>query len=446
MTRSIALALTLAIAAAAAPAAQTLTADQQQELRRRIEARFDVVPLTDAVGLRPRSPVRDVRLIEIAPDGSIAVNGVPVTGRELRDRIGNDADAVLRLSYLDAAARRSLFSTATPPATTPAEPVETASPPLEREPPPRETRSRRASGDRVRIFGDVAVDENESLGGQAVAVLGSVRVDGEVGDQVVAVLGSVTLGPKAIVRGDVVSVGGRVNRAPGAQIRGNVTEVSLTDARGPVHVDWPGVVWWPGYVFPGFGPAERLIGTGLRLMLMFLLAALAFVIARPTVESAAYRIAEAPVQATFVGIAAEVLIPPILLISTIVLILIVVGIPLLLLLPFLVLALLVMALFGYAGVAYAIGGWLRRRTATGGGGMLDVFVGIIAIMLPLLLGRVIALVGWAAGPLAFALVVIGVMLEFLAWTAGFGAVLVNAFSRWQARRAARVPVAPPAGM
>ena len=45
------------------------------------------------------------------------------------------------------------------------------------------------SGDRVRIFGDVTVREDEAVSGQVVAVLGSVRVDGEVGDQVVAVLG-----------------------------------------------------------------------------------------------------------------------------------------------------------------------------------------------------------------------------------------------------------------
>lgn len=446
MTRWIALVLTLATAAAAAPAAQQpASAEQQQELRRAIERRFDVVPLTDAIGLRPRDAMRDVRLIEIAADGGIAINGTPVTGRELRERIGADADAVLRLSYLDAATRRAVFS---PPTEPPADPVEAAKPPLEREAPPptaREPRSRRSSGDRVRIFGDVTVSENESLGGQAVAVLGSVRVDGEVGNQVVAVLGSVTLGPNAVVRGDVVSVGGRVNRAPGAQIRGNVTEVSLGDATGPVHVDWPGNPFWWRYGFPGFGPGERLIGTIFRLMLMALLAALAFVIARPTVEAAAYRVTQAPLQATFVGVAAEVLIPPILLISSIVLIMIIVGIPLLLLLPFVILALLVMALFGYAGVAQAIGGWVRRRTGTGGGDVSDVLLGIVIIMLPLLAGRVLGLAGWAVGPLALLLVVMGLLVEFVAWTAGFGAVLANGFSRWQARRSTHVPAAPPAG-
>ena len=56
----------------------------------------------------------------------------------------------------------------------------------------------------------MVVNEGEEVTGQVVAVLGSVRINGEVGDQVVAVLGTVELGPKAVVHGDVVTVGGRL--------------------------------------------------------------------------------------------------------------------------------------------------------------------------------------------------------------------------------------------
>ena len=37
------------------------------------------------------------------------IDGTPVTGRELRDRIGDDADVVGQLSFLDMAARRQMF-------------------------------------------------------------------------------------------------------------------------------------------------------------------------------------------------------------------------------------------------------------------------------------------------------------------------------------------------
>jgi hypothetical protein len=279
------------------------------------------------------------------------------------------------------------------------------------------------------------------IAGQVVAVMGSVRIDGEVGDQVVAVMGSVDLGPKAVVRGDVVSVGGRVRRAAGAQVRGEINEVAIGRngvVTGPMEMDWPG--WWGPMSIIGFGPAERLVGTGFRFLLMLLLVALSVVIARPTVESAAARLSENPVQATLVGIAAQVLVVPILIVGAILLAISIVGMPLLLLLPFVVLLLLFMALFGFSGSAFAAGQWARRRFGIGGsGGIMDTALGVFIIMLPLLIGRVM---GFVVGPLAFIMVGLGLLVEFVAWTSGFGAVLTNAFSRWQARRSARHAVVP----
>jgi hypothetical protein len=112
-----------------------------------------------------------------------------------------------------------------------------------------------------------------------------------------------------------------------------------------------------------------------------------------------------------------------------------------------VLFLVVLALLGFAGTAAALGQWTRRRfgisTAPGIG---DVVIGVVIILAPLMIGRLVALGGWPASPIAFLLVASGVGLEFLAWSTGFGAVLTNAFGRWQANRAARATTlpAPPA--
>ena len=89
-----------------------LSTDEQQALRTRIEQRFDVVPLSGGVALTPKSPRGDVRLIEISD--TIAINGVAVSGRELRERVGADADSILRLSYLDRNDLRRLFTRSTP--------------------------------------------------------------------------------------------------------------------------------------------------------------------------------------------------------------------------------------------------------------------------------------------------------------------------------------------
>jgi hypothetical protein len=67
----------------------------------------------------------DVRLVEVSD--AISVNGVVVTGRELRDRLGADAEAILK-PYLEPAVRRALFAEAAAPAL-PARPPSPASAP-----------------------------------------------------------------------------------------------------------------------------------------------------------------------------------------------------------------------------------------------------------------------------------------------------------------------------
>lgn len=426
-------------------AARQLTEGERAALRAQLEERYDLVALSDGVALTPKTRQSSVRLIEVSD--TIAVNGTVVTGRELREQLGADADAILRLSYLDPAARRAI-ALAAGRRESERQVEQPISPESTTASAPREARRlHRAEGDRVRVFGDVTVREDEEITGQIVAVLGSVRIDGEVGDQIVAVLGSVELGPKAVVHGEVVTVGGRVRRAEGAQVLGGVTEVSLADANARLR----SLPWIEGVglltLLDGFGAVPRLLASTFRLFLLVLLASLALVVARGTVERSAHRVSDDPVKATLVGIAVEILMVPVLFLTSLILVLTIVGIPLLLLLPFLVLVLMILALVGFSGTALAIGQWARRRfSLSASTGIMDVCIGVVLILLPLLVGRVIALGGWIASPLSFLLVVAGVGLEFLAWSAGLGAVLTNAFGGWRARRAmmsAPAPAPPP---
>jgi hypothetical protein len=415
--------------------------EERRALREQLERKYDIVPLTEGVGLRPKTR-DDVRLVEVTA-GTILVNGAVVTGRELRDRLGADADAVLRLSYLSTEELREVAVPPAPPAPAAAPPA--PEPPLERNPserrPDREW-SRRSHGDRIRIFGNVAVDRGEEITGQAVAVFGSVRVDGKVDDQVVAVFGNVVLGSDAVVGGDVVSVGGRVIRDPGAETRGGVTEVALTDSWGPFFGPWTRG-WEGGPFFLTFGALPRLIGTGVRLSLLLLLTGVALIVARGAVDASAERVAQNPLKTTVVGLVAEVLVLPVLVLTAIVLSISIIGIPLLLLLPFVVLALLVMALVGFTGTAAAIGSAVQRRYSPGvQTPYMAVVVGLLVILSPLIVGRLLAVIGWPVTPISIVLVAIGFTLELLAWASGFGAMLGHAFSGWQARRPHRGLVAP----
>jgi hypothetical protein len=138
----------------------------------------------------------------------------------------------------------------------------------------------------------------------------------------------------------------------------------------------------------------------------------------------------------------------VLLLTAVVLAITVLGIPLLfIILPVAVFVLLLLALAGFSGTVYAVGQWTRRRLGLGGGpAFLDVLLGVTVVLLPVLVARLIALGGWLGAPLAILLLTIGFAVEYLAWSSGFGAVLTNAFGRWQARRGVHgVPAPPVAG-
>src|SRR4051812_17481622 len=152
----------IALASSMVVRAQTVSEEDQRALKTRIMERYDVVPLSNGVALRPKTTRADVRLIEISD--TVAINGVAVSGRELRERLGADADTILRLSYLDAATLRNMFASPSTPDIQP-ERDRSREAPAGRD---RETSRdvNRSDGERVRIFGDVYVKENERISGQ----------------------------------------------------------------------------------------------------------------------------------------------------------------------------------------------------------------------------------------------------------------------------------------
>jgi hypothetical protein len=447
----ISLLLTAAILSAPAPpvvleAAQSQRARDSRSLRERIESRFEVVPLRDGIGLRPRV-VRDVRMIEVT-DAGIAIDGAPVTGGELRKRLVADADAVLQLSYLDAAERRSVLGLGEgAPDTREAEPdtePEVTQPDRgddrrRDQVDDREPIHRNRMGERIRVFGSVEVDRDELIDGQVVAVLGSVRVDGEVTDQVVAVLGSVNLGPDARVAGDVISIGGPVRRAPGAVVQGAVREIGLSESGIGVNIPegaWWGLGWAP-FAFRPFEPSMRLMATVFRFLLLALLCGIVVLLARNPVESIAQRVSTEPLKAVVVGVLAELLFIPALVLTCVVLAATIIGIPLLLFLPFLIVAFLVILLVGFAGTAYTVGRLASNRSGTATDQpFIQVGIGLFIILLPVFVARLLGLTG---GPMhLFAMLIGGIafLVEYVAWTTGLGAALIAVFTRWRARRPA----------
>jgi hypothetical protein len=426
MRKRFALALLVTAATAIAGdgrvAAQTAPASADG-LKRQVERRFDVLPLRDGLALRPKSAANGVRSIELT-GGTIAINGAPATGADVRDKLGADADLVLRLSYLDPDARRALFGASgtaqTPP---PAATAETPEPP---EPPatPAPPRTRRSDA-RFRVGGSVTVEEDEAVS-DVVVIGGSAHVMGQVDGDVVVIGGTADLGPHANVGKDVTVVGGSLRREAGARVGGRVNEVEHGMAFRGLHP-----VRLPRSFFFGspLGGVFAFASTAFYIAIVSLFAFLVVLLNREYVERVAARAAAEPIKAGVVGLLAQLLFIPLLVVTIVLLVITIIGIPLLVLLPFAILALVIFCFIGFTAVAYRVGAMVTGRRGSPLNPQLTAIVGILVVMSPLVVGRILGVGGPLLLPLTLPVLFLGFVAEYLAWTVGVGAVALNRFDR-----------------
>jgi hypothetical protein len=469
--------------AASAPVAAP--AESRQGLRQTLEKSYEVLPLHNGVVLRPRKERLGVRTIELSGD-TIAVNGERVTEGVLRAWLAADADPVLRLYRLPPRERQALFGMqsgevpaaaapaeqAAPGLTTgeteipaegepPAEAPDTAPPvppaPPSAAPPDTDTSDTPAStsGSKVNLFGGITVEKDE-LAEEAVAILGSVHVEGEVsgdvtavggstiingrvGGSVTAVGGGVRLGPKAVVDGDVTSVGGSIVRAEGSRVQGQTSEVAMVPSGG----DWGDVdISFSPFLNGTMDLFWQLASTGI----LALLVGLVLLVARGPMDKVELQVVREPWLAGGVGFLAQVILVLLAVPVTILLIITIVGCALIALYPFLFIALWLAALVGYAAVAHRLGSFLEVRFGRRFGSPYAVaLVGVLAIEMWSLLGRVIGLAGGPLRFISFGILLFGFLVRYVAWTVGFGAVLMARFgSSRGGALPATVPPPPPA--
>jgi hypothetical protein len=426
----------------------------EQKARDAVLARYRALSIQNGIVLVPLSRIDGVDSIELH-GGTIAINGHAATGAEVRERLGRDADVVLELSYFDGPTQQRILvpgaareaAGATPvqpePAAAPPRPspVPEAAEPLV--PPAPERAFTREVDARVRVFGDITIDKDEEVNGAVVAVGGSVRVDGRVRDNVVAVGGNVYLGPHAEVLGDVTAVGGTIERDPGATVSGHVNDVAVNFPNVRIRPGWNvhWAPWFNGYAWP----AVRLFGTVLRMVVFALLAMLILMVAPQAVKRVEYAVTSQPWKSALVGLLAQLFFVPLVVMVIVVLAISIIGIPLLVLVPFGVLAFFAALMLGFTGAACGLARLVRRHSsAAETAAVPTLLVGLAVIWTLTLIGR---LVGLGGGPLmvfAMALLFVGVLVEYAAWTVGLGGALITRFGRYGALPPEPV-VAPPAG-
>ena len=284
----------------------------------------------------------------------------------------------------------------------------------------------RLTGTRIAIGQDVHIERNEEVTAAAVVVGGSLTVDGRVRDGIVVVGGDLRLTATADVRGDIVLVGGQLLRDEGARHTGSINYISFGE--------WSRRTfgWLPTFEFGDFGRWLSLAGTFARLSLLAVLMAVLLIVARAPVARTGRTAAAEPVRAALIGLAAEIFFVPFLIAASIGLAITIVGIPFVALLVPIALVIAVFALvLGFTSLACRLGEWLEDRLGwQPGNAFLATAIGVFLIMGPTLAARLIGVGPDALRPGAFALLMVGLAIEFLAWTIGLGAAILTGLGRW----------------
>jgi hypothetical protein len=446
-----------------ATAEATLTT-AQQELGAAVLERFDVVILSRGLLLEPLDEDAEFRAIEVTSDG-LAVDGEDIAADDLYDRLDDEeAGLIVSLSELDVPEMRALFEgvgfdiPGSEEAADAADAVITISlsdnedeaDEEERSDKRRHRKSHKKDA-QVIVGSSLTVDEDEIskeilvvggeleiLGqviGDAVVIGGPLTVSGEVDGDVAAIGNTIYLESGAHITGDAVSIGGTVEREDDVTVRGEVVEVPFGPSLRFGAFPWTGVWgdrdWHDAEDFWRFSPMRAAMGAFWKIfgvVILALLACLALLLARGPVARMERRIVAEPWKCGLVGLVAQILCLPLLILVVVVLCVSIIGIPLLLLVPFALFALLVVCFLGFVAVAHQLGSLLKQRF----GWKLDspymvVALGVLMIQIWGFIGSLFD-VGW--GPLWFIAVmffIFSAVLKYVAWTVGFGAALLTRF-------------------
>lgn len=283
----------------------------------------------------------------------------------------------------------------------------------------------RLTGTRIAVAQDVRIERDEEVRDAAVVIGGNLDVEGRVRDGIVVVGGDLRLAPTADVRGDIVLVGGTLTRDPGSRQVGNVNYVNF--GRLSSHLGW-----WPTLRFGEFGRWLLLAGTLARISFVGVLMLALLLVARTRVARVGRAALAEPGRAFLVGFAAEVFFVPLLVATSIGLIITIVGIPFVAVLVPIAIAMLVFSfVLGFTALACRLGEWIEDRLGwQPGNAVMATGIGFVLLVGPTLLARVINVASDAAWPLTFTLVAIGLAVEFVAWTMGLGASILTGLGRW----------------
>ena len=253
----------------------------------------------------------------------------------------------------------------------------------------------------VRLFSDARVGPGERVDGDVVAVFGSVRIEGEVTGSAVAVFGSLDLRRGAVVRGDAVSVGGGLHEGEGSHVSGQTVQVGFM----PLTLG-----------LPGLPVVLATIVLGWLVSLFFGWAAAALFPVRLA------RIAVTSSRRTAASLAIGIVSGPLMLVSTLLLIVTVIGIPIALFMPLVYLG---VVYGGQLAATYVLGCKLTRRRLGEGGVTMPMIAGSLLVASIFFMGSVLWETPGMVRTFALFFMLVGVLLVVGLSLIGTGAFFLS---------------------
>jgi hypothetical protein len=269
------------------------------------------------------------------------------------------------------------------------------------------------SRDTVSFGHSVTIEEGETVK-EAVVFGGNLKILGTVERDAVCFGGKLTLGPHAVVGGDVVNVGGHAEIDPDAKVKGDTIRVG---GGVPFGVNWPHVSHGPEHAIYRFAHHARGVVWRTAWFCFYAFCALLLTVFLPQhlARIEEYLTAAFP-RSALLGLGAMIGLP----IVCLVLVATCIGI---LLVPVVVLVAFVSAIMGYVAFAHILG----QRLAAGSGPFVQILFGLLLLQAA---GIVAAILDLPGGAFSIASGAFGLLDRVIFWVVSFlglGAVL---FSRW----------------
>jgi hypothetical protein len=298
------------------------------------------------------------------------------------------------------------------------------------------------------VHDDFAIDAGETVAGNLALLDGTLVVSGHVGGDVLVLDGDLVLADGATVDGDILQVGGDVElRGDAAVIAGEIIAdvaaisaevVEVAEAVAPEAPE-PSIrverrsrsTRGPSGPFGRFArnlgmAAEELMGAVTTFIALGLLGLLLVYFARPRVEMVADTVRHEFARSFAMGLAAEVLFFPALLVLCV----LVITLPIV---PFFVLGTIIAMLAGYVAVAHGAGEmfaqrryryeWLERLRRSNS--YYYVLSGLVLLLLPFAAAAVLWMLGGTAGFVRGLVAFVAAVGTWILATAGFGSVLLT---------------------